>query len=450
MKDSLLDNSPISPCRVYFLGIGGAGMYPLARLAKQMGFAVSGCDRAESKNVARLRAIGIQADREERVSCLPTVDLLVYTLATDGSHPLRRQATERGLTVLSRTEFLGRLMRAFPVRATVAGTHGKSSTVGFCAAVLQAAGMHPTVLIGADLSEEDGGFLAGDGEILLLEACEYKEAFLSLAPTHALALNVDFEHPDFYKSEAAVKKAFESYLRLPTVKKAIARKDICAMAESFGEQGGMHAEDVSLSLGRARFTLCRGQERLGAVSLSVLGEYQVENAVAAAALCSALGVEDGVILDGLSDYSGISGRMELKGYVGEAPVYLDYAHHPVELSAALSFAASLGKKVLCLFEAHTYSRVRAFEKEYTRLLRPAYRTGVLPIFPARERDTLGMSGARMAADAGADYIPDYNSAAKYILEYADNDTAVFIIGAGTVGRTLSFLEKDPRFTSGHA
>ncbi len=414
-------------------------MYPLARLAMDFGFSVRGCDRADGENVRRLTRLGVPVERDEGALSLPDVQAVVYTLAVSEEHFVLREAVKRGVPLMTRTELLGLLSARFARCATVAGTHGKSSTVGFCAAILREAGLSPTVLCGASLSEKEGGYVKGKEDILLLEACEYKRAFLSLRPTHALALGADYEHPDCYCSEEDVKRAFASYLSLPTVKERVSPVGFHKGSTTFGEGGDFYKRAERLEKGCASFSLYKGTRMIGRVTLSVAGAYQAENALAAASLCHTLGASDAAILRGLSAFRGIGGRMELKGYLKGMPVYLDYAHHPVELDAALRCAASLGKKVICIFEGHTYSRVQAFEKDFARILAAPYRSIVLPIFPARETDTRGMSGEKMARDAGADFLPNYSSAAKYLSETKECDVIFLLVGAGNVGKILSFL-----------
>ena len=417
-------------------------MYPLARLSARLGLGVRGCDRTDGENIRRLLRLGIPVERDNGTLSLPDVQAVVHTLAVSKEHPLLKEALKRDVPIMTRTELLGLLSGRFARCATVAGTHGKSSTVGFCASILRAAGLSPTVLCGAALTRGDGGYIQGNEDILLLEACEYKSAFLSLTPTHALALGADYEHPDCFRSAGEVKEAFRRYLHLPTVRRRILPASFGEKGVTFGEGGLFYKRELVLQDGYASFSLMRGEKHVGRVRLSVLGEYQAENAVAAAALCHTLGVSDAAILKGLSAFAGIGGRMELKGHLRGAPVYLDYAHHPVELAASLRCAASLGKRVVCVFEGHTYSRVRAFEKEFSHILATPCRTGILPIFPARETNCLGMSGRKMAKDAGADFLPDYKSAAKYLSENAGKNTVMMLIGAGQVWKTLSFLSAE--------
>ena len=159
--------------------------------------------------------------------------------------------------------------------------------------------------------------------------------------------------------------------------------------------------------------------------------------LAAAALCHSLGVEDEAILLGLSAFRGIGGRMELCGHVHGAPVYLDYAHHPAELSAALSCAFTMGKRVICLFEGHTYSRTFAFRQEFARILSTPHVCGVLPIYPARETNIYGVSSAALAeaiAKMGKKCIAaeSFDSAAEYINSVSGTGDVILVMGAGDV------------------
>lgn len=439
-KEQLSDSRSL-----YFVGIGGAGMYPLARLAHSLGFCVSGCERAENENTARLRRLGLAIHKEGEDARAERDATVVYTLAAPDTHPVLREARAQGQEMLTRAAFLGRLSTRFTKCAAVAGTHGKSSTVGFCTSVLRTAGLSPTVLCGADLTKSDGGFLSGGKELLLVEACEYKRAFLSLAPTHALALGADYEHPDCYGSEEEVKEAFLAYLSLPSVQTRVAPVGFCEDAVSFGKGGVFSFQNLTVKEGRASFELFREEKSIGSVRLSVLGAFQAQNALAAAALCYTLGATEEDIVLGLSSFHGIAGRMQLCGWVKGVPVYLDYAHHPTELSAALACASTIGKKVTCLFEGHTYSRVFAFRREFARLLALPHYSGVLPIFSARETETMGMSGEAMAREAGADYIPSYCSASEYVLKRAEKSDVILLVGAGEIGKTLSYLRNSEAF-----
>ncbi len=424
--------------RLYFVGIGGNGMYPLARFAHALGYAVSGADARESENTRRLSLKGIPV-------CIGNEPLpkeseaLVISLAVPDVHPTLAEARERGVPVFTRAELLALLERRFPIRIAVAGSHGKSSTVGMCASILREAGLSPTVLVGADLTKEEGGFREGKGDVLLYEACEYENSFLAFSPTHAAVLNAEWEHTDFFASEEEVLRSFRAFLEKNTVRCRLCKRDLpFSRHADFGEGGLFHAENVAEENGGYTFSLFEGERKHAHVTLGVIGAYQVENALAASALALSVGADAVALERGLSAFGGVAGRMEYKGCVGHAPLYLDYAHHPTELAAALSAARRLGDRVVCVFEPHTYSRVYAFEGEFVRLLSGGC-FGVLPIYAAREENVFGVSSERLAQRSGAVFLGDYASAANFLKEKSANGTVLLLVGAGTVGETVRYL-----------
>jgi len=423
---------------LYFIGIGGSGMYGAARLALAMGFSISGCDGRECANTATLRQIGVSLYEENFP--LPTeISAVVYSLAVSPTHPRLREAEARGIRTLNRAAFLGAMMLAFPKRAAVAGSHGKSSTTAMCAEILVRAGMSPTVVSGASLGVGRDSFREGEGEILLLEACEYKDAFLSFAPTHALVLDVSWEHTDYFPDRDAVMRSFSAFLRCKSVERSVAPQDVLSADITFGKGGDYTAEECVFTREGSAFLLCHRKEPLGRVTLSALGAYQVENALGAAALCASLGVSDGDIIQGLCAFQGISRRMEKRGYLRGVPLYLDFAHHPKELLCALETASGFGRPVAVVFEPHTYSRTKSFFEEYVRILRVAHRAGVLPIYAAREKEDITVSSPLLAQRSGITYLADYTKAAAFLTRAAGEGCTLLLVGAGGVESVLSHL-----------
>ena len=425
--------------QLYFIGIGGSGMYGLACLALDLGFYVSGTDARENENVKRLREKGIRVCTEEKV--LPKeVDIVVFSLAVFSSHPLLEQARAREIPVWSRPCMQGHLMRSFPIRIAIAGAHGKSSTVGMCAEILCEGGYRPTVLAGADLSKKEGGYRKGGGEILLAEACEYRDAFLSFSPTHAAVLNTEWEHIDYFKTHEQLLSSYQAFLDLPCVENRFAGAAALVRCDHrFGCEEGMHARYAKERFGRWQFDLFAADAFCGRISLAVIGKHQVENAVAAAAICASLGVPSDVICRALSSYTGVGGRMEYCGRLGRSRVYLDYAHHPTEIEAALLAASAFGTHVACVLEPHTYSRIFAFEKRITALLKTVEFAGILPIFAARETDTLGISSESLALSCGGNALKDFLSARKFLIEKSDFADVILLLGAGNIGNLISYL-----------
>ncbi len=431
--------------KIYFLGIGGVSMSALAALCLDKGLLVFGSDRTENSATLALKERGASVEIGETGAGLNEADLLVYTLAVSQSHPILQKAKALGIPTVSRSVFLGAIARRYERCAAVCGMHGKSSTVGMSARLLSQT-LGATVLSGAPLSNNEGCYRAGNDALLLMEACEYKAAFLDFFPTHAALLNMEWEHTDYYKSEAAVRRAFRRFARKRSLCCLVLHKGIKGISVrrgvsllTFGEGGDFYAEKREETQGRFSFDLCLRGENLGRVALQALGAHQVENALAAAALSFSLGVPKTALSSLLSSYGGIPRRMERKGECRKAPLYLDYAHHPSELSAALSTAESMGEVVL-VFQPHTYSRALAFKREFLSLFRRVGLCGLLPVYAAREKAIEGADSAALAREAGVAFLPDFSAAAHFLSENAKEGRILLLVGAGDVESVLPYID----------
>lgn len=429
--------------KLHFIGAAGNGMAPIAYLCNAIGYIITGTD-AQGERATADATHGSVRFLAEGEPIPEDTAAVVYSYAVGKNHSGLREAEIKGIPCFSRAEFLGMLAERYPVRIAVAGMHGKSSTVGMCCRILCAAGKNPTVISGADLGEGTGGCRIGGREIFLAETCEYRDAFLSFSPTHAAVLNMEWEHVDYFRTPEAVYASFSTFMRKDSIRYRVfpaGEKRFSGFAGenvTFGKNGIFRAARIEEKNGVFSFDLVKNEKTLGRVELRIPGEYQVANALAAAALCDGVGCSAAAIETGLSSFSGAPRRMEYIGQMGNARVYLDYAHHPTELSASLRTAEKMGR-VGCVFQAHTYSRAAAFRREFADILRNVPVCGVLPIYPAREKDTLGMSGERMACDAHATYLPDFAHAAGFLRDAAKSADVLLIIGAGDVDRVAALL-----------
>lgn len=433
--------------KIYFLGIGGVSMSALAALSLDMGFSVLGSDKRENEATRALQAKGVFVEIGETGEGLEGADLLVYTLAVSSTHPILKKAAALGIQGVSRPTFLGALASRYERCAAVCGMHGKSSTVAMAAHILSHT-VGTTVLSGAALSKGEGCYRQGNGALLLMEACEYKAAFLAFFPTHAAVLNIEWEHTDYYKNERAVYSAFSRFVRKKSIQHLVLPKQIkglrprrSASVLSFGDGGDFYAVDKEEKEGRASFMLCFRGEALGRVSLRVLGAYQIENALAAAALSFSLGAPKEALAPLLSSYGGIPRRMEKIGLLHGAPLYLDYAHHPSELAAVLKAAKGMGSVTL-VFQPHTYSRLLAFKEDFISLFKEADRCGLLPVYAAREKAIEGIESKALAKMAGITFLSDFSSAARFLAEGAKEGSVLLLVGAGDVDGVIPYINME--------
>lgn len=439
--------------KLWFIGIGGIHMHSLARAMHARGFEVAGSDLHAGKATRALCTQGISVQIGHHPNAVAAYDAVIYTLAIREDDPEYQAAVRLGLPVLSRAELLGFLASTYPRRIAVAGSHGKSTVTAMLAEIFHLAEHDPTVFCGAELPCGTAARL-GKGTDCIMEACEYGNSFLALAPTHALILNVDFDHADFFADEAALQKAFAAFAALPPESGTVifcAEEENAARAasaargkqRSFGlSHGDCHAENLKYVAGRGKFSLILDGSAQGTVHLRVPGEHNVKNALAAALCASDAGIPLSVICRALSGFRGAARRMEFRGLYHGVRCFDDYAHHPTEIAASLQTAKQITPKtgrVFAVFQPHTYTRTKAFFEEFCKALSTADRVIVAEIYPARETDTLGMSAKLLAEGIGAHaaFVGGLAEIAQTLSrELAPGDT-LLVMGAGDIDRLFA-------------
>lgn len=383
----------------HLVGIGGAGMKALAELLVGLGWKVTGSDRQESETLDRMRRRGLRVFAGHDDAALPAVvDLLVYSPAVGPENSERTEAARRGLPQLTLSEMLGALT-ADRTGVAITGTHGKSTTTAMVATILRRAGREPCAAFGAELCGSGRSGWAGDGELFVVEGCEYRRNFLALRPTHAAILNVEADHFDCFPDFDAVKAAFAEFASLlPSRGVLLARGDCPAAIEaatgsaakivtfSAEPAGDYWATDARPAEGGTRFRIfCRG-EYLTQVTLRVPGPHNVANALAAAALCHELGASPYDIREGLWEFRGVRRRFESVGTWRGRVLIDDYAHHPTAVRAVFEATRQVypDRRVCCAFQPHQVSRTSALLADFASALALADLVLLAPIFTARE------------------------------------------------------------------
>ena len=434
--------------RIHFIGIGGVGMCALAMLAQDMGYSVTGSDRSEGENIAALRKRGISVTVGV-FSPFFGANAAVYTLAIDETDENLIYARNSKIPLFSRADFLGLLGDFFPVRIGIAGMHGKSTVTAMVADILTAAGKEPTVLCGARMA--DGAvYRKGGGEVLLYEACEYRDSFLATRPTIPVVLNLDYDHPDWFSDMEDVKRSFSRYLRKPSVTCAVVNgedRELATVLQGvadpilrYGEGMAVAATEQTADAFPA-FSLRIAGETVGLIRLSVKGAHNVQNALAAAAACTAVGVLPKDICRALRDFRGLHRRMELLGIRNGISVYDDYAHHPTELKAAIAAARGEKGRLFCVFQPHTYSRTAALMDAFCDALRLCDECAVMETYAAREKENPHASGKALSRACGGVYIEDAKTGGQWIKERVRAGDTVLLAGAGDVFRVWDFFGK---------
>ncbi len=358
-------------------------------------------------------------------------DLVVYTNAVPSDAPELVRARELGIPVIERAEYLGELSRRYGKTIAVAGCHGKSTATAMTGAALSS--LRPTVHVGVA-----GASICGGSACFITEACEYNRSFLHLAPDIGVILNIDYDHPDCYGSEAEL---FDAYVRFAKqCKTLIVNGDdfrcagIGGVTFGYGEKNDYRAVDVRNENGFRKFSLTAHGKACGQIELTVPGAHNVYNALAAFAAASELGVKPREAREGLNAVRGIPRRVERLGTVKNRTVFTDYAHHPAEIEASVSLAKEMFGTAGVVFQPHTYTRTRALKERFAEALSKFDEIALLPVFAAREKPSDGANSdviAKILAQSGKlAYEEDKNTVAARVDSF--NSKAIVFMGAGDV------------------
>ena len=447
---------------LYFLGIGGISMSSLAMVAQGLGLRVGGYDRTATPLTQGLVEAGIPVFTTADPKHLDGYEAVVYTVAISADHPEYVEAQRRGLPLISRSNYMGYLMRSYEERIGVSGTHGKSTTTGMLWEILLAAEVEPTVLCGATLPGVGRAYSVGKTQYMAFEACEYMDSYLDFYPTTVLVLNVELDHVDYFENIEQMRESFGHFCdRVGEQGLVIGNADddntvavlrnCRAKIVTFGldREADYRATEIRCEGGKQSFSLlCRG-EHLGRVTLRVGGRHNVYNALAAAAAARERGICMRSIAAGLERFGGVARRMEYKGECCGAALYDDYAHHPTEIRASLQAARSTCQgQLVCVFQPHTYSRTAALFDQFAQALSKADRVVIAPIYAARERNETGVSEASLAQAVRALGTPcegtdDFERAAQLAQQSLGAGDTLLIMGAGDIGRLYLLLAYQP-------
>jgi UDP-N-acetylmuramate--alanine ligase len=433
-------------------------MEVLARLLAALGCRVSGTDARPSAVLAGLRRDGFDVQRGHHAAAVGDADLVVYSTAVPVSNPELCQARARGITTVTRAELLGALSSQF-LTIGVAGSHGKTTTSSMLAAILTTAGW--------DISTAIGGWRNGNAQARLgsdrhfvVEADEYQRAFYHLAPSWAIVTSVDAEHLDCYADLAAVEAAFARFLsRLPFYGHAIIAGDgsigrgatdcIAGRYSTYGlgADNVYRAVDLEPQAWGTRFRLVRqsGSECSVDIELHTPGRHNVMNATAAAAMALHLGLPGAAAATALGAFGGVARRFERLGEAAGVLVVDDYAHHPVEVAAAVAAARDSGRRVVAVFQPHLYSRTQKLFADFAAALGAADEVFLAPVYGAREEPLDGVSSELIAgamADAGyaaVTLVDDMDTLSASVLQSCRPGDLVMTLGAGDIDQSAAQL-----------
>ncbi|MBQ1505069.1 MAG: UDP-N-acetylmuramate--L-alanine ligase [Oscillospiraceae bacterium] len=431
--------------KICLVGIGGISMSALAIALAHRGFRVYGSDRSESDTTRMLASRGIPVVIGHKGETVEGAGCVVCTAAVHDDNPELRRASELGIPIYRRSEAWGELMRECREVVCVCGCHGKSTTTALCTHIALEAGIDASVMIGANLPLIGGTVRCGGKDLFIAEACEYCDSFLDFPPTVAVVNNIEEDHLDYFKDLDAIKASFARFVsKVPAHGAVVANHDDANTVEVvekcgkrivwFGlHEGDVHAEMLSDEQGYYSFELVTPAWRRS-VKLRIPGIYNVYNALASAAASYVLGIDPDACVKGIEGFGGISRRFELVGEYYGIPVIDDYAHHPTALRDVLRAVREMGyKRIVCVFQSHTYSRTWQLYEDFIDALRLADVAVVADIYAAREINTYGVSAEAMAkALPGGIYAGDFDGICDYLRDNVRAGDVILTVGAGDV------------------
>ncbi len=439
---------------IFFIGIGGVSMSSLAHISIEAGFCVSGSDRVSSPATEKLEAAGARVFIGHDEKNIEGADAIVYTAAIPESNPELRAAEAAGVPLIYRADYLGYIMSRYKTRIGISGMHGKSTATSMTTGVFMAANADPTVVSGAATPELDGfAYRTGGDSFFIMEACEYCDSFLSFTPNIAVVLNVEMDHPDYFKDIEQIKSSFRRYLSIAAGGYAVINGDdplSREVAEGFdgkvitfglGDGCDYTAKNTELSDGYPEFEIYAHGKLFTRVKLGVTGDHNIMNALVSAAVADICGLEADAVKRGLESFRGASRRMESRGKIfGKAELFDDYAHHPTEIKSTLKGVLKAARgRVWCVYQPHTYTRTAELFDEFTRSF-DGVRAIFADIYAAREVNTTGIS-SKMLADkvSGAVYLESFEKIAAYLEENVEAGDTVIVMGAGDIIKLSDLL-----------
>ena len=423
-------------------------MSPLAEILLGMGISLTGSDMNESPAIARLRALGIDITIGHSAGNVLGADYVIRTAAARNDNIEIKTARENGIPVFERAQAWGHIMQRYKNAVCISGVHGKTTTTSMVTHILLAANADPTIMLGGKLPVLDSGYRVGNGDVIVLESCEYYNSFHSFCPTIAVVLNVDEDHLDFFRDIDDLKNSFRIFASLvPDSGYIVCNGDDENTMEAlsplgrelvtFGLNDGSIVRGVNVcSTGRnPSMDVIYDGELFCKITLRIPGIHNLKNALAAIATAITLGVPAKEIEAGLLSYTGVDRRFEYKGVFKGADVYDDYAHHPSELHATLDSVSSLNeyKRIILAFQPHTYSRTNALFSSFVKELSRADIAFIAQIYAAREKNDIGITSDDLAAAVpGARSCATLHDITEAIAAIAHEGDIILTVGAGDI------------------
>ena len=390
---------------IHFIGIGGIGMSGLAQIMNNMGFTIQGSDLNRNKNTERLIKLGMKVYFGHHQKNLKKATMIVISSAIKKNNKELKAAKLKKLSVFKRGEMLANIV-ALKKNIVIAGAHGKTTTTSLVANILVEAGLDPTVINGGVINSLKNNAQLGKGEWAVIESDESDGSFLKLPITYSIVTNIDKEHLDYYGSFERLKKSFRSFIdKTPSFGKSLIcidennLKSLLSKCKTnnfftygFEKNSNYQITNVKREINYSIFDLrlkFTGNKiyKIKNIKVNLIGDHNISNATAAIAIALNLGIKINKIKKALKKFLGIQRRFTKVFSFKKREFYDDYAHHPTEIRAVINGARQIYKdrKIICVFQPHRYSRVKALESEFASSFKSSDVVILCPVYSAGEK-----------------------------------------------------------------
>ncbi len=452
---------------VHFVGIGGIGMSGIAEVMHNLGYEVRGSDVADSANVQRLRDKGIPIVIGHKPEHVEGAEAVIISTAIKSGNPEVAAARAWHIPVVRRADMLAELMR-LKWTISIAGTHGKTTTTTMVAALLDEAGLDPTVINGGVINAYGTNARLGQGDWMVVEADESDGTFIRLPTTIAVVTNIDPEHLDHWAGFDNLRDAFDTFventpfygfgivcLDHPEVQALVGRvTDRRLITYGANPQADVRAENISYADGASHYDMVfreRGRQvgRIDKITLPMPGKHNVLNSIPAAIIAKRLGASDAQIKSGFANFAGVKRRFTKVGEWKGVTIIDDYGHHPVEIAAVLRAARNITNgKIITVVQPHRYTRLRDLFDEFCGCMNEADVAIITDMFTAGEapiegadRDAL-VAGLKAHGHRDARALQSFKDLPAMIADIAEPGDYVLCLGAGDITKYANALAGD--------
>ncbi len=484
----------------FFIGIGGIGMSAIAQFLRSKGNIVSGSDLVKTRITQKLEDLGIKVYYfHNKANISSKIDIVVYSLAIPKDNPEIEEAKRLKITIFSRSQFLGRMMKKYgKKKIVIAGTHGKTTTTSLLTVILVEAGQDPTAIIGAEVTSLGSNVRIGNDDFFIVEACEYQCSFLDLDYSYAIITNIEPDHLDFYSDFDGVVQAFSKFsAKIPKDKVLVLYGDNKAVLNKISTQSNCKIITYGFESGNdfkigkrhfskdgTTFSISKKDGKKEKLKVKIPGDHNILNATACYILASELGIKKSIIKKALIRFKGAKRRFEIKGETKGVTIVDDYAHHPTEIKATLKAAKEYFKgqpacrtsksshsslslrarpsesktvesqagRIWAVFQPHQYSRTKFFLSDFAKSFKDADKVILLDIYASRDsqRDKKSISildllKAVKDNSKEAYYIGNFRKTIQFLIDNFKKGDVVFTIGAGDVWKVGEELVKGLKF-----